>query len=166
MMEGRRTKKERRTERKKEFRGKGRRKKKSSAGIKPIWLILLVFLSVKRVWVDGGIGFTFLPSWATLFTVVHPPVQFPRVLLLPPRPLVHQVCCPWVAPIRGNSHSTFLLFGVLDARGSWCCYGVVQPPTGSSLWHAVSCSPAAPLCCVFCLSPREPVGPAGLCEQG
>ena len=50
----------------------------------------------------GTIGFTFLPSWATLFAVVQPAV-FP--------------------------------------------------------------SPAAPLCWVFCLCPRELVGPAGLCVQ-
>ena len=48
--------KERRTERKKEF------KKKSSAGFKPVRSVLLVFLSVKPEWVGGGIGFTFLPS--------------------------------------------------------------------------------------------------------
>ena len=32
--------------------------------------------------------------------------------------------------------------------------------------NAVSPIPAAPLCWVFCLSPREPVGPAELCVQG
>ena len=32
--------------------------------------------------------------------------------------------------------------------------------------NAVSPSPAAPLCWVFCLPPREPVGSAGLCAQG
>ena len=32
--------------------------------------------------------------------------------------------------------------------------------------NAVSPSPASPLYCVFCLPPREPVVPAGLCEQG
>ena len=52
--------------------------------------------------VVGRIGFTFLPSWATLFAVVQP---------------------------------------------------------------AVSPSPAAPLCWVFCLCPRELVGPAGLTAQ-
>ena len=36
----------------------------------------------------------------------------------------------------------------------------------SFLGSAVSRSPAAPLCWVFCLPPREPVGPAGLCAQG
>ena len=42
-------KKERRTERKKEFRGKGGQKqKKASAGFKPVRLVLLVFLSVDR----------------------------------------------------------------------------------------------------------------------
>ena len=63
-MEGRRNKKkERRTERKKEFRGKGgKEKKKSSAGFKPVRLVLLVFLSVELEWVVGSIGFTFLPS--------------------------------------------------------------------------------------------------------
>ena len=64
-------KKERRTERKKEFRGKGgkKNKKKSSAGFKSVSLFLLVFLSVDQKGVVGRIGFTFLPSWVTLFTV-------------------------------------------------------------------------------------------------
>ena len=79
-----------------------RKKKKSFAGFKPVRLVLLVFLSVQREGVVGRIGFTFLPSWATLFAVVQP---------------------------------------------------------------AVSRSPAAPLCWVFCLCPRELVGPAGLCAQ-
>ena len=60
-MEGRRNKKNRGTERKKEFRGKGG-KKKSSAGFKLVRLVLLVFLSVKQEGVVGRIGFTFLPS--------------------------------------------------------------------------------------------------------
>ena len=65
-MEGRRNKikkKERRTERKKEFRGKGGKKKnKSSSGFKLVRLVLLVFLSVEQEGVVGRIGFTFLPS--------------------------------------------------------------------------------------------------------
>ena len=63
-MEGRKNiKKERRTERKKEFRGKGGKGKKiSSAGFKPVRLYLLVFLSVEQEGVVGRIGFTFLPS--------------------------------------------------------------------------------------------------------
>ena len=69
-------------------------KKKSSAGFKPVRLVLLVVLSVEQEGVVGRIGFTFLPSWATLFAVVQPPVQFLSVLLLPPGPLVHQLCCP------------------------------------------------------------------------
>ena len=56
-------KKERRTERKKQFRGKGgKEKKKSSDGFKPVRLVLLVFLSVEQEGVVGSIGFTFLPS--------------------------------------------------------------------------------------------------------
>ena len=61
-------KKERRTERKKEYRGKeGTKKEKkkrrsSSTGFKLVRLVLLVFLSVERVGVVGRIGFTFLPS--------------------------------------------------------------------------------------------------------
>ena len=84
--------------------GKEERKKekKSSAGFKPVRLVLLVLLSVQWEGVVGRIGFTFLPSWATLFAVVQP---------------------------------------------------------------AVSPSPAAPLCWVFCLCPRELVGPAGLNAQ-
>ena len=64
-MEGRRNiKKERRTERKKEFRGKGgnKKKKKSTAGFKLVRLVLLVFLRVKWEGAVGRIGFTFLPS--------------------------------------------------------------------------------------------------------
>ena len=93
--------KKKKRERKKDFRGKGgkgKKRKKSSVGFKPVRLVLLVILSVEREAVVGSIGFTFLPSWATLFTVVQP---------------------------------------------------VVSP------------SPAAPLCWVFCLCPRELVGPAG-----
>ena len=89
-MEGRRNEKKRR---KKEFRGKGgkgkKEKKKSSAGFKLVRLVLLVLLSVEQEGVVGRIGFTFLPSWATLFAVVQPAVQFLLVLLLPSRPLVH-----------------------------------------------------------------------------
>ena len=81
---------------------KERKKKKSSPGFKPVRLVLLVVLSVQREGVVGRIGFTFLPSWATLFTVIQP---------------------------------------------------------------AVSPSPAAPLCWVFCLCLRELVGLAGLCKQ-
>ena len=38
------------------------KKKKSFAGFKLVRLVLLVFLSVEREGVVGGIGFTFLPS--------------------------------------------------------------------------------------------------------
>ena len=92
--------KKKKRERKKDFRGKGgkEKKKKSSAGFKPVRLVLLVVLSVQREGVVGRIDFTFLPSWVTLFPVVQP---------------------------------------------------------------ADSPSTAAPLCWVFCLCPRELVGPAG-----
>ena len=99
---------ERRNEEKKE---RGRRnlggkeereKKKSSAGFKPVRLVVLVVLSVQGEGLVRRIGFTFLPSWATLFAVVQP----------------------------------------ADSR-----------------------SPAASLCWVFCLCPRELVGPEGLCVQ-
>ena len=62
-MQGRRNKNERRTEMKKEFRGKGgKEKKESSAGFKEVRVVLLVFLSVEREGLVGRIGFTFLPS--------------------------------------------------------------------------------------------------------
>ena len=83
-------------------RKKKKKKKKSSGGFKPVRLVLLVVLSLQWEGVVGRIGFTFLPSWATLFAVVQP---------------------------------------------------------------AVSTSPAASLCWVFCLCLRELVGPAGLCAQ-
>ena len=95
-MEGRRNKK-----RKKDRREEGileerrkEKKKRSSAGFKLVRLVLLVVLSVGREGVVGRIGFTFLPSWATLFAAVQPAVQFLMVLLPPSRPLVHQLCCP------------------------------------------------------------------------
>ena len=43
-------------------RGKAGEKKTSSAGFKPVRLVMLVFLSVKWEVVVGRIGFTFLPS--------------------------------------------------------------------------------------------------------
>ena len=43
-------------------RRKEKEKKKSSSGFKLVRLVLLVFLSVEREGVVGGIGFTFLPS--------------------------------------------------------------------------------------------------------
>ena len=94
-MGGRRNEKKKKG-RKKEFRGKGGKgkKKNSSAGFKLVRLFLLVILSLQQEGVVGRIGFTFLPSWATLFTVVQPSVQFLIVLLLPSSPLVHQLCCP------------------------------------------------------------------------
>ena len=42
--------------------GKRERGGESSAGFKPVRLVLLVFLSVEREGVVGRIGFTFLPS--------------------------------------------------------------------------------------------------------
>ena len=67
------TKKEREEEGIQGERRKG--KKKSSAGFKPVRLVLLVVLSVQREGVVGRIGFTFLPSWATLLAVVQPAVS-------------------------------------------------------------------------------------------
>ena len=62
-MEGRRNKK-RKKDRKEEGIQEERRKenKMSSAGFKPVRLVLLVFLSVKWEGVVERIGFTFLPS--------------------------------------------------------------------------------------------------------
>ena len=61
-MEGRRNKKRKKDRKEEGSQGETRNeKKKSSAGIKPIRLVLLVFLSVKWEGVGGGIGFSFLP---------------------------------------------------------------------------------------------------------
>ena len=49
-----------------------REKEKKSAGFKLVRLVLLVVLSVQGEGVVGRIGFTFLPSWVTLFAVVQP----------------------------------------------------------------------------------------------
>ena len=93
-MEGRRNKKRKKDRKEVGIQGERRKEKKSSAGFKLVRLVLLVFLSVEREGVVGRIGFTFLPSWAILFAVVQPAVQFLIVLLLLSRPLVHQLCCP------------------------------------------------------------------------
>ena len=62
-MEGRRNKK-RKDKGRRNSGGKEERKKekKSSAGFKPVRLVLLVLLSVQWEGVVGRIGFTFLPS--------------------------------------------------------------------------------------------------------
>ena len=62
-MEGRRNKKRKKERKEEDIQGERRKeKKKSSAGFEPVRLVLLVFLSVKREGLVGGIGFTFLPS--------------------------------------------------------------------------------------------------------
>ena len=93
-MEGRGNKKKKEGQKGRRNSGGKEGKKKSSAGFKPVSVVLMVVLSVKWEGVVGGIGFTFCPSCATLFAVVQPPDQFLRVLQLPTRPLVHQLCCP------------------------------------------------------------------------
>ena len=61
-MEGRRNKKRKKDRKEEGIHGKGgKKKKKSSAGFKPVRLVLLVFLSVEWEGVVGMISFTFLP---------------------------------------------------------------------------------------------------------
>ena len=62
-MEGRRNKKRKKDRKEEGIQGERRKekKKKFSAGFKPVRLVLLVFLSVEREGVVGRIGFTFLP---------------------------------------------------------------------------------------------------------
>ena len=63
-MEGRRNNKKKKDRKKEGIPGERRegKQKRSSAGFKPVKLVLLVFLSLEREWVLGRIGFTFLPS--------------------------------------------------------------------------------------------------------
>ena len=66
-MEGRRNKKIKNDRKEEGIQGerrkeKKKKKQKSSAGFKPVRLVLLVFLSVEQEGVVGRIGFTFLPS--------------------------------------------------------------------------------------------------------
>ena len=66
-MEGRRNKKRKKDRKEEGIQGERRKekrkeKKRSSADFKLVRLVLLVFLSVEREGVVGGIGFTFLPS--------------------------------------------------------------------------------------------------------
>ena len=51
-----------------------------------------------------------------------------------PAPLIHQMCHPGGALIRGNSQTTFSLFGFLGAGHSQNLFRVVQPPTELSLY--------------------------------
>ena len=43
-------------------------------------------------------------------------------------PSVHQLSCPWGAPIRGSSHTTLLFFAVLDDRDSQSLFRVFPLP--------------------------------------
>ena len=63
-MEGRRNIKKKEGQKGKRIQGERRKgeKKKSSAGFKPVRLVLQVFLYVQREGVLGSIGFTFFPS--------------------------------------------------------------------------------------------------------
>ena len=62
-MEGRRNRKRKKDRKEEGILGERRKeKKKSSAGFKPVRLVLLVFPSVEREGVVGRIVFTFLPS--------------------------------------------------------------------------------------------------------
>ena len=63
-MEGRRNKKRKKDRKEEGIQGERRKEKikNSSAGFKPVRLVLLFFLSVEREGVFGRIGFTFLPS--------------------------------------------------------------------------------------------------------
>ena len=71
-MEGRRNKEKKEGQKgRRNSGGKEERKtKKYSARFKPVRFVLLVVLSVQREGVVGRIGFTFLPSWVTLFAVL------------------------------------------------------------------------------------------------
>ena len=115
---------------------KERKKKKSSPGFKPVRLVLLVVLSVQREGVVGKIGFTFLLSWATLFTVVQPAVYpspgapicwvFCLCLreLVGPAGLCKQVlgwrcrCGPWQAIRQLISQSRSFVLGSCASSGS------------------------------------------------
>ena len=70
-MAGRRNEKEKKGRRNSGGKDERGRKKKSSAGFKLVRLVLLVVLFVQREGVVGRVGFTFLPSWATLFAVIQ-----------------------------------------------------------------------------------------------
>ena len=63
-MEGRRNKKRKKDRKEEGIQGERRKEKTkmSSAGLKPVRLVLLVFLSVEWEGVVGMIDFTFLPS--------------------------------------------------------------------------------------------------------
>ena len=128
-MEGRRNKKKKEGQKgRRNSGGKEERKgkKKSSAGFKPVRLVLLVFLSSDLSMSSiFGLRSSYMLEYRWLFALLLRSARYftgieGKWTLLPP-----------ISP--PSSHSLFLLFAVLDAWGSRCCYGVVQPPTGSSL---------------------------------
>ena len=114
--------------------GKEESGKKKSAGFKLVRLVLLVFLSVQREGMVGRIGFTFLPSWVTLFAVVQPaespitaaPLCWVFCLclreLVGPAGLCKQVlgrrcrCCPWQAIRHLISQSRSFVLGMRKGR--------------------------------------------------
>ena len=119
--------------------GKKERKKKPPAGFKLAKWVLLVFLAAAG-W--GELGFAFLPSCdfsgmgtrSGKHSSQLPSLQLsssiccqaPVPSYTRPRPSVHQFCCPWGAPVRANSHTTFWLFVFISARCSQSLFRVVR----------------------------------------
>ena len=152
---------------KKKERREGRRKRKKQmppAGFKLAKPFLLVFLAAAG-W--GVMGFTFLPSCGfggcgpcvnhTLHScpACSPVPQFTDRFSLAfctrSTPSVHQLCSPWGAPIKDNSHTSFLLFAVLDTTDSQSLLRVVcLPHTELSL--SGNCWRPEPCCCPLWLA--------------
>lgn len=89
--------------------------------------VLLIWLSMFLWGLGPGLGLTlhsFPASSPVPLFVVGPPESF----YAKPMPSVHQLCCSWSAPIRGNSYTTFSLFALLGARHSWSLFRVFELP--------------------------------------
>ena len=109
-----------------------KKKKKLPADFKPSWMLqaevvgwasLFSLSMVLRGW-GPGLGHTL---HSCLSSIPVPPFSAGPILPVctRPAPSIHQLCSPWSAPVRGNSHITFSFFAVLRARHSQSLFRIV-----------------------------------------
>ena len=111
---------------------KRKKKKKLPADFKPSWMLqaevvgwasLFSLSMVLRGW-GPGLGHAL---HSCLSSIPVPPFSAGPILPVctRPAPSIHQLCSPWSAPVRGNSHITFSFFAVLRARHSQSLFRIV-----------------------------------------
>ena len=86
------------------------------------WALLFSLPMVMRGW---GTGLCRIVHSCPASNLLPPCAGPPLPVCARPVPSIHQFCCPWGAPVRGNSHPTFVL----------CCprcYALSKSPQGDS----------------------------------